>query len=157
MGRCWSILSGDVGQWSGTSTDLIHELEAKADEKTKRLKSWPATPRTLGAAVKRLAPNLREAGIGVEFNRTGRSRTITLTRKEAESCVISVTNDTATNKRGIGGDNSVTQNERGDAGDDFSVTSETPVNPGVNGKCDTSDVSDAKIPVHSPDSEWSEL
>ncbi len=148
---------GQVGQWSGTATDLLHELEAQADEKTKHLKSWPATARILGAAVKRLAPNLREAGLGVELSRTGRSRIITLTRMDRDFDVTNVTNVIAPEKQGFESDAGVTQNGCGDASDGSSVTSETSVNPEENGHCDSGDVNDAKIPAHSIDSDWNEL
>ena len=71
VGKLLIDFAQDHGAWSGTSTELLAELESKADQKTKSLKSWPKTARTLGASVKRLAPNLRQAGIGVEFDRKG--------------------------------------------------------------------------------------
>jgi len=68
-----------IVDWTGTSTQLLKALEARADDKTKSMKSWPGTARSLGAAIKRLAPNLREAGLKVEFERTGHKGTRTIT------------------------------------------------------------------------------
>lgn len=58
--------------------------EQTSIEKIGRLSAWPTSPRTLGSAVKRLAPNLRSAGVSVEFTRSGRkgARTIHLGAKQ---------------------------------------------------------------------------
>lgn len=58
--------------WEGRAADLLEELERKASDGDKRLKSWPKTPRGLSGALRRLAPNLRQAGIDVEFSVVGR-------------------------------------------------------------------------------------
>ena len=68
----------EKGNWSGTATQLLAELESRAEQKTKGLKAWPSSARALGGSVKRLAPNLREAGFGVEFDRSGKQRTRTI-------------------------------------------------------------------------------
>jgi hypothetical protein len=90
--------------WSGTASELLSELEKLADDKTTRLKGWPQTPRALSGIIKRLAPNLRAVGIGVEFGTEGRGRNkrrrITI-RKEAETSVPSVPNSA---KQGSCGD-----------------------------------------------------
>lgn len=75
VGKAVIDFVSDVGEWSGTSTELLHELIRRVDDATKRQRAWPATARPLGAAVKRLAPNLREAGIDVEFSRKGKRST----------------------------------------------------------------------------------
>jgi hypothetical protein len=63
------------GRWSGTATDLLDELTERADEQVRRAKWWPRTPRGVSGAVRRMAPNLRGAGIEVDFDRaTGRER-----------------------------------------------------------------------------------
>jgi hypothetical protein len=64
----------EIGEWSGTMTELLGELERRADLKTKALKSWPKSSSPLGSAVKRLAPNLRKAGISVDEDRVGKGR-----------------------------------------------------------------------------------
>jgi hypothetical protein len=56
--------------WQGTAKDLLTELEAKADDKTRKRKDWPSTPRKLSGDLRRLAPNLRRgAGLEVRFDR----------------------------------------------------------------------------------------
>jgi hypothetical protein len=144
------------GTWTGTATELLSELESRVSEKTRELKSWPRSARTLGGTVKRLAPNLREAGVEVEFGRTGRSRTIKLSRTAKESSVTTVTNVTTAENTADSGDEVVTQAGDGDANDTFNVTAETPQNPEENGHCDASDDGDAKNPVCSTEPAWSE-
>jgi hypothetical protein len=55
------------GDWSGTAAELLETLTAAADDATKRTRSWPTTPRYLGAVLRRLAPNLRSVGVTLEF------------------------------------------------------------------------------------------
>lgn len=60
--------------WEGTATELLTELDGKASDGTKRLKTWPKSAKSLGGALRRLAPNLRATGVTVEFVREGRDR-----------------------------------------------------------------------------------
>ena len=55
------------GKWEGTAAELLRALEVQATERTVHLRSWPRTPRGLSSAIRRLAPNLRRAGVEVEF------------------------------------------------------------------------------------------
>jgi hypothetical protein len=57
----------EPGEWSGTAAELLEALGRIADEATQRSKVWPATPRTLSTALRRIAPNLRAIGVSVEF------------------------------------------------------------------------------------------
>lgn len=68
------------GSWSGTSTELLRQLEARADDAAKRLKSWPGNPKALSDALIRLAPNLRQAGIDVEIGKSGGKRYVKVER-----------------------------------------------------------------------------
>jgi hypothetical protein len=58
----------DMG-WEGTAACLLEKLELAAGEKAARGQSWPKSPRALGGQLRRLAPNLRRAGVGVETYR----------------------------------------------------------------------------------------
>lgn len=74
-----------VGEWSGTSTELLEQLVSRADDKTRRLDGWPKAARSLSGIIKRLAPNLRTTGVGVEFRREGqKSRKIIELRRPQE-------------------------------------------------------------------------
>lgn len=80
VGKWLVQLVDEVGEWIGTASQLLADLENLADDRTKRLKAWPATARTLSGIVKRLAPNLRHIGIEVGFHRSGSGRLIMLER-----------------------------------------------------------------------------
>jgi hypothetical protein len=69
--------------WEGTAQELLTELENlhHCSERTKNRRDWPKTPEALGKALRRIAPNLRQAGIDVRFDRGSgkrRSRLIVL-------------------------------------------------------------------------------
>ena len=55
--------------WSGTATELLSELNRISREPERRSKSWPANARSLGNALRRIKPNLRQTCLGVEFGR----------------------------------------------------------------------------------------
>jgi hypothetical protein len=80
-------------EWSGTATELLTELDDRADEKLRHQKYWPKSSRSLSGMVRRLAPNLRAIGIDADCDghqgRGGQKRKcIRLTRRtEAENCV----------------------------------------------------------------------
>ena len=54
--------------WTGTVRELLVELEAHhSDEKARKQRDWPKSPRKLSADLRRLAPSLRRIGLNVEF------------------------------------------------------------------------------------------
>jgi hypothetical protein len=67
--------AGEVGAWTGTAAELLTALSAKADEITRRSKSWPGSPRALSGLVRRLAPTLRETGIEVILDKAREPQT----------------------------------------------------------------------------------
>ena len=71
--------------WQGGSNDLLSLLDKIAGEKTRRLSSWPKTGSALTNKLKRLAPNLRAAGIEIEFGRTNKQRFLYLTNRKLVS------------------------------------------------------------------------
>ena len=69
------------GEWSGTATDLLQAMAGRAEDWAKRAKAWPRTARAMGGALRRVAPNLRKAGMRIEFSRAAghdRQRVITM-------------------------------------------------------------------------------
>jgi putative DNA primase/helicase len=58
--------------FQGTATELLARLNAEASDELKKSKSWPRNEKKLGSHIKRLAPNLREAGYVVERAVPGR-------------------------------------------------------------------------------------
>ena len=74
--------------WCGTATDLLSKLCAENSD-YRDYRSWPANAKSLSDWLKRLAPNLRQAGVEVEWRRsdgTDSKRIITIKRV----CVASV-------------------------------------------------------------------
>jgi hypothetical protein len=64
-------------EWTGRAMDLLAELEARADEATRKQRSWPTNPQALSNALRRIEANLRAAKVVVEFrSRTGKKRGI---------------------------------------------------------------------------------
>jgi hypothetical protein len=61
----------DGGPWEGPCRELLDRLEAIAGEKVAGGKRWPKNPRALSGALRRLAPNLRRAGVCVEMPESG--------------------------------------------------------------------------------------
>jgi hypothetical protein len=70
--------------WTGTATDLLNWLNQNTAEETLRQKNWPSNATALSGALRRLTPNLRKAGITIEFTRDaghGRKRLIKVSVK----------------------------------------------------------------------------
>jgi hypothetical protein len=61
--------------WTGTATDLLAEL---GDEKQRKAKLWPDSPRALSGRLRRAATPLRKVGVDIVFGREGHSRTRTI-------------------------------------------------------------------------------
>jgi len=53
--------------WEGTATELLTKLNAVVDEPVRKQRGWPSSGRMLSNALRRLTPNLRQAGVFVEF------------------------------------------------------------------------------------------
>jgi hypothetical protein len=68
------------GGWEGTATELLKELTGLAGEEVARRKDWPKRHNTLSGQLRRLAPNLWQVGILIEFDlrEPGRKRTRTI-------------------------------------------------------------------------------
>jgi hypothetical protein len=154
----------DRGEWAGTSTELLGELDAKVNDKTRELKSWPRTARTLGAVVKRLAPNLRQAGLGVEFGRKGKRRTRLIELRYLEHGGNPASASSASSANGDSQHNSPFEadakadaNGEADANSYYASSAETSPFPEETGMADAKPKADAKIPVRSNEPAWCEL
>ena len=56
------------GRWNGTASELLADLEAHhTDERTRARRDWPRSPKAMGNALRRIAPNLRAVGVQVTF------------------------------------------------------------------------------------------
>lgn len=74
VGKAIMDLMGSTDSFNGTATELLCELNKRVDENTRKAKVWPKTANVLGGIVKRLAPNLRAAGISVVHTPSGRGK-----------------------------------------------------------------------------------
>lgn len=68
------------GEWLGSSSELLKELESRHGDDARKHSGWPKNPRSLSGHLKRLAPNLREEGWTLEQDRTSKKRTWTIRR-----------------------------------------------------------------------------
>lgn len=66
------------GAWKGSATKLLEALNQHASDETKKQQGWPKSPNALSGALKRIAPNLRAAGIECNMGRINARRFITL-------------------------------------------------------------------------------
>jgi len=66
------------GAWEGRATDLLEALNDSTSEEIRKRKDWPKQPNVLSNVLRRIAPSLRERGVGCAFDRSTQ-RTITLT------------------------------------------------------------------------------
>jgi hypothetical protein len=82
--------------WQGTSSELLKALNDRTGEDVQRQPGWPKAANALSGALKRLAPNLRAAGVNVSRpNRAGKNgaRIIQLERIRNSSSESSVPSD----------------------------------------------------------------
>src|SRR5262249_26009838 len=56
--------------WTGTAGELLKQIDMDPalDDKIRKHKDWPTTPRKLSGDLRRIAPNLRQTGVTVEFD-----------------------------------------------------------------------------------------
>jgi hypothetical protein len=60
-------------RWNGTAEELLAELADRiVDEKTRTHPEWPKNPKAMASALRRLAPNLRQAGLKVDLPDTNK-------------------------------------------------------------------------------------
>ena len=73
----------DRQHWDGTSSELLTHLKQLADEDARRSRSFPKDAIRLSGQLRRMVQPLKAVGVGVGFDRSGRSRGILLDRNEA--------------------------------------------------------------------------
>jgi len=92
-----SVLSGPLldfmkgrCDWRGTATELKDALGEQAGNRVTKGKDWPKRPHQLAGELRRIAPNLRRAGIEVETGKSGGSRFVSLTRGSTPNSAFGV-------------------------------------------------------------------
>jgi energy-coupling factor transporter ATP-binding protein EcfA2 len=83
--------------WKGTASQLLKELEKHTDEATYRSRYFPKASNSLSGKLNRLAPDLKELGIKVEYVREGKecTRLICLEKVVKVSSVSSASSATS--------------------------------------------------------------
>jgi uncharacterized protein YukE len=87
VGKALKAFFEEVGQWQGTATELLDQLNERAADKLRKGRTWPKTGQALANAIRRVAPNLRQIGIEVEFARLNdrqRTRVVTLSEVQGD-------------------------------------------------------------------------
>jgi hypothetical protein len=83
------LLKMEVGEkWEDTASNLLEKLNALVNEAMQRQKSWPKDGKRLSNTLRRLAPNLRETGIDVEFYRESHTRRRLITIRKSGECIV---------------------------------------------------------------------
>ena len=76
-----SLVEKHTDVWTGTTKQLLKELNNTAEEQEKKSKSWPTSARSLAAQLRRLAPTLRARGISfTTLDRRNKERPIQLSK-----------------------------------------------------------------------------
>jgi hypothetical protein len=60
--------------WEGTATELLAEIDQRAEAEHKRQDGWPRTARGMSNVIRSLAPALRDVGLDVTFGREAHTR-----------------------------------------------------------------------------------
>ena len=77
--------------FSGTVAELHARLNCMMSESMRRSERWPKTPSALGTALRRMASNLRAAGIEIQFSRDVRGRrvaSLACTSSPGKNCLL---------------------------------------------------------------------
>ncbi len=91
------------GAWEGTAAELLAELAQLAGlggDRAKPPAGWPKKPNALTGRLRRLAPNMRRAGVVVDFHRTGGKRLIHLAANGRETSAPSAPSAPTPEKHG---------------------------------------------------------
>lgn len=85
-------LMANRGEWTGTTKDLLDNLETLVTDNQRRSKSFPKDERRLGRVLRELIPTLREIGLSiVELRNSNHEKKIT---KIGETYKVNSTNST---------------------------------------------------------------
>ena len=75
-----ALVSDKAPVWEGRATELLERLGQIAGETATRQKGWPRAAHALSNRLEMLAPNLRAIGIEVDRDRSGKQRTIKVSK-----------------------------------------------------------------------------
>ncbi|MDP9363784.1 MAG: hypothetical protein M3Q10_06095, partial [Chloroflexota bacterium] len=75
IGPAVLALMKDRAEWRGTATALLADLADLVDDETRKDRDWPKRGNRLSGQLRRLAPNLRQLGVLVGWERGGHAAT----------------------------------------------------------------------------------
>ena len=78
------VTDASKDQWSGTPSELLHELNFLVGNRSRYSQDWPQNPISLSKRLSSLRAALQRQGIGVTSSR-GKERMITLSRMEGST------------------------------------------------------------------------
>ncbi len=87
----------------GTTAELLAQLNKLVSDDTRRSRRWPKAPNALSNALRRMATNLREAGIELEFSRPDHSGRRIVSIRTAASVSKSSSASSAPSAAALGG------------------------------------------------------
>lgn len=77
-------LAQQNGEWTGTASELLAQLNGAVDERVLRSKDWPQTGRGMSGRLRRVAPALRRVGIHIDYlQRSGNARTLRIAKQDS--------------------------------------------------------------------------
>jgi len=68
------VSQNEPNEWSGTASELLHELRAIVGEEQAKSRNWPRAANTLSNRLTRVAPSLRKIGITIDKDKEGHKR-----------------------------------------------------------------------------------
>lgn len=92
MARVLEEFARRRGEWRGTAGELLAELTQLADVGTRGHRAWPKSASSMAQKLRRVAPNLRECGIAIDFLRSSAARTIRISCENAVTAVMPSSN-----------------------------------------------------------------
>src|SRR5262249_24796576 len=137
-------------------------LTASLSEKDTREKTWPKTPLSLSNALRRLAPNLRVAGISIDFVRENdkkRTSKIRLSQREQAGDEASAASEASEPQQNQGPSRTMPDAMNAHADDRASDPAERASEPNIRDNADLAgcwtmpDATDAPLPTYSKDSD----
>jgi hypothetical protein len=90
--------------WTGTASEILHELTLAMEPNTTKSARWPKTPHAFSCLLRRLAPQLRTIGIDATFQRHKKGRLIRLAMIENDRASAETLGADQSGHIGAGGD-----------------------------------------------------
>ena len=87
VGHALNVFLEKERSWTGTHTQLLHQLTLSVGDAVARSRRWPTDAKLLSDRIRRLSPFLRTQGVEVEYGRSGRNgdKIITLSSNHSPS------------------------------------------------------------------------